>query len=734
MPRRFGICLDSLPQIHLPDEFDLVVIDESEQVFAHLFSDTITSRGNQERIYKILRHVVRQAKHVVALDADIGYLTHNTLARMVSRQDENGNWVLQKPIHLWVNETPAVDGETIELYASKNHLINDLLQAVAEGKRCFVTANSKGLIVKLEAVIRKQFGDSRRLITITADTGSRAEVQDFVANAAERAATYDVILCSPSLGTGVDITFPDNAKLVDAVFGFCEPGINTHLDFDQQLARVRHPGVVKIYITPRRFNFETHPDVVRHDILQAGLYKDILDDFDDDGKPRFFEDDPLIEMAVILKSAERASKNNLRGNYVRYKQAQNCTIIHVGKNLDRSIDGYSALKHGEVLASEELEARITGASVLPRPEFEEVRKALEAGTVVSEATRNAYDRTRLELFYRAEASPELVSFDRNGRGRREVRRFQEVTRLPPEAVPADPLEPLHRDLSFIGDERQDLAPALVRLLRLTPVWREQRHDPLAMDASVGKAGRLAPHAEAFELVPEGRVAGSFDAEAVLDTRDLQAFARFMIDNKGPLEALLGCEVRSDVLRKPAQQLGQVLGLLGLALTKAGSLKIAGRKIRRYRLEATTLSAMEGIADRRARKKGWAFLVDRYGPHMDPEEAEEWSEAEREIERAAELARGQRGTSQDEGKMISIESPQLSPPREVEDRGPGGEVRTLPNSEAAAGDPIQPVAATRLGPPLPEAGEGAGADPAPVPALDGTGKPHRPRAGRRPASR
>ncbi|WP_336492521.1 plasmid replication protein, CyRepA1 family [Methylobacterium nigriterrae] len=648
-PKRFGICLDSLHQIRLEDGFELVIIDESEQVFGHLFSDTITSRGHQDRLYKILREVVRGAKHVVALDADLGYLTHNTLARMVSRPGADGAWQRDKPIRLWINETPSADRRTIELYENKNHLISDLLQAVADGKRCFVTANSKKLIVKLAAILRNRFGATKRLITVTADTGSRAEVQDFVANAAARAALYDVILCSPSLGTGVDITFPDNAKLVDAVFGFCEPGINTHLDFDQQLARVRHPGAAKVWITPRRFTFETHVDVVRHDILRAGLYKDMLDGFDDDGKPRFIEDDPLIEMAVLLKSAERASKNNLRGNYVRYKQARGCTIIHVGKNLDRSVDGHAALKRGADLAGEELVAEIVGASVLARPELEQVQKSLEAGGVVSEATRWSYERTRLELFYRAVASPDLVRLDRGGRFRREVRLFEEVTRLPPEAVPANPLEPLHKDLSFIGDARQDLAPVLVRLFRLTPLWREHRHDPLPFGVLETRPGRLVPQPDAIRLVSDGRVAGMFDAEAVFDTRDLEALARFMTDNKGPLESLLGCEVRSDILRKPAQQLGQVLGLLGLGHTRVGTQKVSGRKIRRYRLDAAALSAMEEIVARRERKKGWASLADRYGPQMDPSDNDDWSGIEAEIERAAEFVRGTTGDITGRGK-------------------------------------------------------------------------------------
>lgn len=642
-PKRFGICLDSLHQIRLDEPFDLVVIDESQQVFAHLLASTITDRGNQDRILKTFRQVVRKAKYVVALDADLGYLTYNTLARMVSGPDANGVLQPQEPIHLWINETPAAaDRRTIELYANKNHLVADLLRAVADGKRCFVTANSKGLIVKIEAILRERFGDTRRMITVTADTGSQTEVQDFIANAAARAATYDVILCSPSLGTGVDITFPNNAKLIDVVFGFCEPGINTHLDFDQQLARVRHHGTVKIWITPRRFSFETHLDVVRHDILRAGMYKDMLEDFDDAGKPRFIEDDPLIEMAVLVKSAERASKNNLRGNYVRYKEAQGCTFVHVGKNLDRSVDGFAALKRGTDLAGEELAARIMAASVLPRPAFDHVGKALEAGEVVSEASRWSYERTRLELFYRAEATPELALLDRGGRRRGEVRLFEEVTRLPPEAVPVNPLEPLHRDLSFIGDARQDLAPALVRLLRLTPLWREHGHDRLPEGATEAERGRLVPHFEATRLAKEGRVAGAFDAEAAFDTRDLQAFARFILDNKGPLETLLGHEIRSDILKKPAQQLGQVLGLLGLAHTPVGTQKIAGQKIRRYGLDAAALSEIEAIVARRQRKKAWAFLADHYGPHMDPSDGDDWSETDAQIARVAAFVRGTTG--------------------------------------------------------------------------------------------
>ena len=44
-----------------------------------------------------------------------------------------------------------------------------------------------------------------------------------------------MLLGSPSIGTGIDITFPDGECRVDRVFGFFSPFVNTHTDIDQQL-------------------------------------------------------------------------------------------------------------------------------------------------------------------------------------------------------------------------------------------------------------------------------------------------------------------------------------------------------------------------------------------------------------------------------------------------------------------------------------------------------------------
>ena len=64
------------------------------------------------------------------------------------------------------------------------------------------------------------------------------------------------------MGTGIDITFPENISHVDGVYGLFEAKINTHFDIDQQLSRVRHPKYVRVWISPETFNFETETDPI----------------------------------------------------------------------------------------------------------------------------------------------------------------------------------------------------------------------------------------------------------------------------------------------------------------------------------------------------------------------------------------------------------------------------------------------------------------------------------------
>jgi Origin of replication binding protein len=81
---KVGICLDSILRLGRATSLDLLILDESEQLLAHFLSETLERRqgGGRDRIFNEFRMIVARAKRVVALDADLGWVTYNTLARM----------------------------------------------------------------------------------------------------------------------------------------------------------------------------------------------------------------------------------------------------------------------------------------------------------------------------------------------------------------------------------------------------------------------------------------------------------------------------------------------------------------------------------------------------------------------------------------------------------------------------------------------------------------------------
>nr|WP_042673665.1 plasmid replication protein, CyRepA1 family [Methylobacterium sp. B34] len=616
--RRYAICLDSLKQLNPAAPYDILVLDEVEQLLAHFLSDTIERRrgGSRDRIFKLFTHFVRTAKYVIALDADLSWPAFVTLCRMVDdRVYLGGQKYIKREVHIWINDALPTQRRVIQLFDSRDHLVADLKQAVAAGKRCFVTANSRGLVSKIAEGLRDEFGTERRFLLVTSRTTSDPSVQEFLKHPVREMERYDVVLASPSIGTGVDITFAGGAEKVDVVYGFLLPKMVSHLDFDQQLARVRHPGEVKVWIDRQTFSFETHPDIVKAGILRESLYKNTLRGYEPDGTPCYVEDDPLIEMAALITAQKQASLNDLRGNFVRYKQAQGFTVTVVGNKSATGKEGRELLNLGAKRLAAETVRQLLAARSLPRPEFVRIGRAMEANNLLSQEEVWAVHRTGMELFYREGITEELILRDDGRRFRERVRLFEKVVHMPAEQVwRGSPRAPLPSRMRFLrGADDQTLV--IRRLLQLTPFLPEQQ--TAAGDSTGGDAGTI-PH---LEECPD-----ALDVDAVCCQDDLADFAEFVLANKGQVEQALGLEVRRDIRKKAIRQLSEILRMIGLETTSAGTVKVSGVKTYRYRLDGGRLESMRDVVRRRARKEGWPTLAKIYGPHMTPEpEDQDWGD-------------------------------------------------------------------------------------------------------------
>ena len=254
-----------------------------------------------------------------------------------------------RPAHLWLNHTKRLQAKKIRLFDLRGESCHRTRKTVEAGKRCFVTSNSKSMIEDIEGGLEQEFGSRVKRIKVTSDTVGSAAVERFLCNIVNESQNYDVILCSPSVGTGVDITFPKRAKIIDAVFGFFEPLITSHFECDQQLARVRDPGEVNVWVSSRRFQFDTHAEAIKHELLQESMYENLLEGYDEQGAP-IYRESAFIDMAALIWAQRRASFNNLRRHFVEYKKSQGYGVEFIEREEDTRLQGNALLRAGHRLS------------------------------------------------------------------------------------------------------------------------------------------------------------------------------------------------------------------------------------------------------------------------------------------------------------------------------------------------------------------------------------------------
>lgn len=571
---RVGICLDSLRRLRgrggSSKPYRTIILDESQQLLSHFLSDTIKPT-DRDQIFVDFANLLQRAKRIVALDADLDWLTFETLTKLAHVEGRGA-----KQCRLHINEQAS--GANVEVYSSRHHLVGELLGALAEGKRVFVTSNSKALVERLQASIISELGEALPMLAITRDTKDQPDAKAFVMNPGEAAMKYRAILTSPSLGTGVDITFPGRRQEIDVVFGFFESKINTHHDCDQQLARVRDPGSTKVWFNPSKFHFDTSRDVIKHDIQVQGLYKNVLLRYDEDGKPVYHTEDPLIDMAALAVSQQRASKNNLLNNFVELKRRQGCTVDFVAPSDAISLIGKAAYDRGSDLAESKRVELLLAAKTLTSDEYDEIECRIQSNEDVSETERWRMARTQIEQFYRETLTGELILRDDRGRFRQQITRYEALQRYAStrgtaaDQLNLDSLQAAGLRHRFLRDYR--LAGELLdQVLRSTPVY-----------------GNC-----------------DFDASKPFSWQELTSFMERCNRLKSTIETAFELEVHPDPARA-VKQFQSVLGLVGLYAIPDGKRKRKGKTIYQYRIDPDRLRQIEDIVARRAAVGGWSWLA------------------------------------------------------------------------------------------------------------------------------
>ena len=194
---RLVICINSLWKLaqigaELP-EYDLILVDEIEQVLAHLNGQTLEPGGQAVRAYRLFSHFTRTAERIVVMDADAGPICRNWL-----------NELRQTPFAL-VN-TYVPDRGPLYLYATEDKLIAAARELIAQNAGPIVFAtNTRKKAKDLKKLFINQLGEAN-VFMICGENSTDQDAVDFISNINRALPELKVFIYSPSLGTGVDIT------------------------------------------------------------------------------------------------------------------------------------------------------------------------------------------------------------------------------------------------------------------------------------------------------------------------------------------------------------------------------------------------------------------------------------------------------------------------------------------------------------------------------------------------
>lgn len=531
---RYGVCLDSINKVKDEKPYDLIVIDESEQVLAHLLSETLDGKRNQ--VLQMLMKQIQRAGAVVAADADLSWNSFFFLQKWRGERNRATD------THQILINQPRMQPGTLKVMRSELQLIGDLFENVRAGNRCFLAACTKENVKKIALKLEKEFPDVRALI-ITADE-TQAKDQDvlaYIASPAVEALKYQVVLASPAVSTGLDITFPNNEQYYDVAYGLFDSHVLTHFECDQQLSRVRHPKEVKVFVTPWIQRFETDIRVVRNDVMRSSIIDHFVGETDEgQAAPVVSDRRDLLEVSTAIIAEQRASKNNLRQHFLNYKARQGWTIEIVGLDSHQHAYGSSIAGEGESLLREFRMKRLLTVDPLSPEELDRMQDRIRFFEFTSDAERARYERTMIEGFYKQSISRELIDLDNRGEYRACIERFERLNNV-------------------VGG--LDVRDTIAAYSELDP--RELAiHGKASAGAIVGWALSTTPFYDRCRINLDARVR----------KEDLGRFIEFLSHYRVAIEQVLGIQLHKDALANPITQLKKFIGMIGLELKKEGKSK------------------------------------------------------------------------------------------------------------------------------------------------------------------
>ncbi|HEY9906762.1 MAG TPA: plasmid replication protein, CyRepA1 family [Thermosynechococcaceae cyanobacterium] len=413
----YGLCIDSLHP-NSKAKFDpqdwqgaIVVFDEVEQVIWHaLNSSTCVDRrvAILETLKELLQVVFASGGLVIGQDADLSDISIQYLMGLA--EAAIAPWIV-------VNGWKPKQGWDVTFYDTPDAapLIGKMREVIPTGK-VFVCLDAQKVTSRLsstnlEVYLQGLFPD-RRILRIDSETVSDAlhPAHNLTDRLNEVVAQYDIVIATPTIGTGISLDLQDHFAAVFGIFHGTTPDSESR----QALARVRDS--VPRYVWANNFGLGkigngscSHRDLVRSTTQNLRYNLQLLRDFDFDLDAAY---DPLTlrtwaKMAARVNASLWRLRENLRSGLIAEGHQVTCVS---DSNLEESREVKQAIAQIQTEHSQQEAQNVAEAAELSQFDY----ATLKEQRIKIPAHRYAEFKYKLSDRYGIPVTPELKLKDDDG--------------------------------------------------------------------------------------------------------------------------------------------------------------------------------------------------------------------------------------------------------------------------------------------------------------------------------
>ncbi len=551
-----SITIDSLYKLSYSlKKYGCIFIDEASQFLAHLLLSK-TCKDNQAEILEVLEYIVYNAPLVVIADANLDDATINFFRAMRPEGEQpfiiKNNYKDSKRQVFW--------------YEEKNNsaLVAQACSAAMAGQKFKLVSDSKKFIKKMERLLTglevpTPDGGTRslRIKAIYSENSGSEENIEFIKNIRSAVKNYDILLASPSLGTGVDI--PDYH--FNLIFGAFHAVSLAATDCSQMLWRYRPNVDMHIWVNKHPlFGYKPiNPAKIKQQILDSNRMTAFLIRRDKKTGERGAEKDWALDAYCQIIAQKNFSINNLRWDLKSLLKEMGNQIVVVDSQHDKNTT--ETFKEVGQELNEEYCQGVVNAEDINKQQY---RSMMSKDYLDPEKFKEC-EKFRIRDSYGLDISPELVSLDNHGRLLTKLIALEELL--------ADPQEILEDEQTR---KRYTCPPSLVADRDSS----ERDYLPLCFHWKNRSSAWLARFNIGLRDIVLKLFAGE---EFTRESPQLMLFQDLATRCAKQIKAILGFWVSPDKSKSPIWTLALFLEQLGLKLQshKRGS---RGEQVRYYQLD------------------------------------------------------------------------------------------------------------------------------------------------------